>query len=534
MAQFNTIHTALGLAAMAAAEATGAPVTLTHMAVGDGNGNPVTPSEAQTSLARELFRATINRVFQSPTEPNRFTAELVIPATTGGFTLREVGVFDADGSLFAVGNLPATYKPVASEGAYADTVVRLDFMVTNADIVTLVIDPNVAVATQSWITNNVTACLIIPGGTTGQILRKASNACGDTEWSDPTNINVTVNSIEEAQTLSAGQSVVNWAIVNNTGIAVYIEGVRLRLDQFTKHPTISTRITLASTYPDGTKIVGTQNEPAGSLPDPLVKGQNLADVPDKPLARTNLDVFSKAEARQLSPAGQISSFARNTAPVGWLKANGAAISRTAYADLYAAIGVTFGGGDGFNTFNLPDMRGMFTRGWDDGRGIDGSRAFGSDQLDQNAAHAHSGTTDAHGGHAHTGTANPSGSHAHAASTGNAGSHAHAASTGEAGAHTHSLPANSTDTTGNGFVGDSNGSGVARTANTGLAGAHAHPVSVEAAGDHAHTVSVAPAADHTHTLSIAAGGAHSHLVSVGSSGGNEARPRNIALLACIKY
>lgn len=378
---FKSIHTAAGLAAMASAEATGTQIRLTHMAVGDGNGNPVAPSEGMSSLVRERYRAAVNRVYQDAATPNKFSAELIIPAAVGGFTLREIGVFDSNGNLFVVGNLPDTYKPTSSEGAYSDAVVRVDFMVTNASIVQLIVDPNVVVATQQWILNNVTVCALLPGGTTGQVLAKKSNGCGDVEWKDPTSVNVTVSGIEEAQTLAAGQTVVDWVTVNNTGLAVYIEGVRLRADQFTKHGTINTRITLAQSYPAGTKIVGTQNEPAGTLPDPLEKGQNLADVPDKAAARTNLDVFSKSESRQLSPAGQVTYFARNTAPAGWLKANGAAVSRVAYADLFAAIGTTFGAGDGFNTFNLPDLRGEFIRGWDDGRGVDAGRAFGSAQAD---------------------------------------------------------------------------------------------------------------------------------------------------------
>jgi phage-related tail fiber protein len=77
--------------------------------------------------------------------------------------------------------------------------------------------------------------------------------------------------------------------------------------------------------------------------------------------------------------GMVGGFARNTAPPGWLKANGAAVSRTTYAALFAAIGTTFGAGDGATTFNVPDLRGEFVRGWDDGRGIDSGRAFGSTQ-----------------------------------------------------------------------------------------------------------------------------------------------------------
>lgn len=81
------------------------------------------------------------------------------------------------------------------------------------------------------------------------------------------------------------------------------------------------------------------------------------------------------------PSGAVMYFAGRTAPAGWLKANGAAVSRTTYAALFAAIGTTYGAGDGRSTFNLPDLRGEFLRGWDDGRGIDSGRAFGSAQSD---------------------------------------------------------------------------------------------------------------------------------------------------------
>lgn len=82
-----------------------------------------------------------------------------------------------------------------------------------------------------------------------------------------------------------------------------------------------------------------------------------------------------------SPAGSISFFARNSAPTGYLKANGAAISRTTYATLFTAIGTTFGVGDGSTTFNIPDLRGEFIRGWDDSRGVDTGRSLGTNQLD---------------------------------------------------------------------------------------------------------------------------------------------------------
>lgn len=85
---------------------------------------------------------------------------------------------------------------------------------------------------------------------------------------------------------------------------------------------------------------------------------------------------------------QVVFLARNTAPNGFLKCNGAAISRTTYANLFAAIGTTFGVGDGSTTFNLPDLRGEFIRCWDDGKGTDSGRTFASWQDSDNKQHDH--------------------------------------------------------------------------------------------------------------------------------------------------
>lgn len=87
-------------------------------------------------------------------------------------------------------------------------------------------------------------------------------------------------------------------------------------------------------------------------------------------------------------SGQVGYFAMTTPPQGWMKANGAAVSRSAYSSLFAAIGTTFGAGDGSTTFNLPDLRGEFLRGFDDGRGVDNNRVFGSWQVDDFLSHKH--------------------------------------------------------------------------------------------------------------------------------------------------
>lgn len=88
------------------------------------------------------------------------------------------------------------------------------------------------------------------------------------------------------------------------------------------------------------------------------------------------------------PTGMVCHFANVTAPDGWLECNGAAISRTTYAALFAAIGTVYGAGNGSTTFNLPDLRGQFVRGWDNGAGVDSGRAIGSSQTDAFQGHYH--------------------------------------------------------------------------------------------------------------------------------------------------
>ena len=89
------------------------------------------------------------------------------------------------------------------------------------------------------------------------------------------------------------------------------------------------------------------------------------------------------------PAGSVFSFATSTVPTGYLECNGAAVSRSTYASLFSAISTTWGVGDGSSTFNLPDLRGQFVRGWDNSAGVDSGRSFASSQSDQNKSHNHS-------------------------------------------------------------------------------------------------------------------------------------------------
>jgi phage-related tail fiber protein len=189
------------------------------------------------------------------------------------------------------------------------------------------------------------------------------------------------------------------------------------------------------------------------------------------------------------PTGSIVYVSGAVPPEGYLKANGALLSRVTHANLFAVIGTTYGVGDGSTTFGLPDLRAEFIRGLDDGRGIDPGRLQGSAQASQNLSHGHIATIAADGAHTHTVSG----------------------TTASGGEHTHPLP-NTTD---------------ARTTGT--------PVN-SAGGAGAPVVSTLSAGAHTHTFNGTAsnGGAHTHVATIAANGGIEARPRNVALLACIKY
>ena len=106
-------------------------------------------------------------------------------------------------------------------------------------------------------------------------------------------------------------------------------------------------------------------------------------------ASTALQAVPKQQLDALLPAGAVAHFAMSSAPSGWLIADGSAVSRTAYAALFAAIGTTFGAGDGLMVFNLPDLRGEFIRGWSGAKAVDTGRVFGSAQSDAIINHSHS-------------------------------------------------------------------------------------------------------------------------------------------------
>lgn len=198
----------------------------------------------------------------------------------------------------------------------------------------------------------------------------------------------------------------------------------------------------------------------------------------KALFKAATPADAQSTIRAELPAGAVMQFAMTNAPSGWLKANGQAVSRVTYASLFAAIGVSFGAGDGATTFNVPDFRGEFLRAWDDGRGIDAGRAMGSAQAAEMLNHTHAVTLSTDGDHRHR-------------------------VNGSIGGSAAVLGSQTSRVSGIGF-------GQAGESFTDSFGGARH---IENAGAHTHTATVG---------------------NPSAGGGTETRPRNVALLVCIKH
>lgn len=148
---FYTILTDIGLAKVANSQITQEKIDFVEVAVGDGGGSYYNPSSNQTSLVNEVWRGPIGLVGIDENNENWIKIESAIQANDGGFFIREVGLFDADGDLVAVGKYPETYKPKIDEGSSKDLYIRMIIEVSNAAAITLKVDPTVIIATRKYV-----------------------------------------------------------------------------------------------------------------------------------------------------------------------------------------------------------------------------------------------------------------------------------------------------------------------------------------------------------------------------------------------
>ncbi|HIF4665127.1 TPA: phage tail protein [Citrobacter koseri] len=360
-AKFYTLLTDIGAAKLASAAALGVPLKITQMAVGDGGGVLPTPSAQQTALVAEKRRAALNMLYIDPQNSSQIIAEQVIPETEGGWWIREVGLFDETGALIAVGNCPESYKPQLAEGSGRTQTVRMVMITSSTDNITLKIDPAVVLATRKYVDDKVLELKVYVDD-----LMAAHTAAADPHEQYATKASPTFTGTPKAPTAAAGN--------NSTQLAT----------------TAFVKSAIAALVASSPAALDTLNELAAALGnDPnFATTMTNALAGKQPLDNTLTALSGKSVAALLEylglgdgsalPVGVPVPWPLATPPTGWLKYNGAAFDKLKFPKLAA---VYPGGG-------LPDLRGYFVRGWDDGRGIDTSRALLSLQASMSHDHYH--------------------------------------------------------------------------------------------------------------------------------------------------
>ncbi|WP_247269388.1 MULTISPECIES: phage tail-collar fiber domain-containing protein [Pseudomonas] len=152
MADYYTLLTNAGIAYETACKAAGTPIKLTQISVGDGGGSVYNPAATATALKREVWRGPLNALFQDEKNPSWLLAEVTIPPDVGGWYVREAGLWTETGILYAIVKYPESFKPVlATSGSGKEFYIRSIFETSNASLVTLLIDDTVVKATRAWV-----------------------------------------------------------------------------------------------------------------------------------------------------------------------------------------------------------------------------------------------------------------------------------------------------------------------------------------------------------------------------------------------
>ncbi len=433
--KFYTLLTDIGAAKLASAAALGVPLKITHMAVGDGGGTLPTPDAKQTALVNEKRRAALNMLYIDPQNSSQIIAEQVIPENEGGWWIREVGLFDESGALIAVGNCPESYKPQLAEGSGRTQTVRMVLITSSTDNITLKIDPAVVLATRKYVDDKALELKVYVDDLMAKHL-----AAPDPHSQYAPKESPTFTGTPKAPTPAAGNNTTQVATTAfvQAALTALINGAPATLDTLKeiavainndpkfsttinnalalKAPLSSPALTGTPTAPTAAQSVNntqiattafvksaiagmvgsapaaldTLNELAAALGnDPNFATTMLNALAGKqPLDNTLTNLSGKDVAGLLTylglgegsalPVGVPVPWPSVTPPTGWLKCNGAAFSAEEYPELAKV----------YPTNKLPDLRGEFIRGWDDGRGIDSGRTLLSAQDGSIEAHGH--------------------------------------------------------------------------------------------------------------------------------------------------
>jgi phage-related tail fiber protein len=409
--QFFAILTAVGEAKQANATALGLPWTFTEMAVGDANGTDPIPLRSQTRLINEWRRAPVNQVRTDPANPNVVVTEQVIPADAGGRWIREIALYDADGDMVAVANCAPSFKPLLAQGTGKTQVIRMNFIVSNTAQIVLKIDPAVVLATRDYVDNAVIEALAkLDFKHSALVATTANIALSGLLTVDGVLLPVDARVLVKNQTQAKDNglyvaSTGAWKRATDAdsslevtpGLFVSIEKGTVNGDSVWQLVTDGP-IVLGTTALAFEMAVGRTGISAGSYANVTVDkyGRVIAGTNPTTLAGHGInDTYTKAEIEALVaqssslPVGSMVAFPKGPVPVGFFEANGGLLSIAAYPDLAAYLGTTFNTGtEGAGNFRLPDSRGEFLRGWDNGRGVDAGRVIGTSQLGSVESHTH--------------------------------------------------------------------------------------------------------------------------------------------------
>ncbi|HBC9698297.1 TPA: phage tail protein [Escherichia coli] len=359
--KYYAILTNQGAARLANATMLGSKLNLTQMAVGDANGVLPTPDPAQTKLINQKRIAPLNLLSVDPNNQSQIIAEQIIPENEGGFWIREIGLYDDEGVLIAVANCPETYKPQLQEGSGRTQTIRMILVVTNTEAITLKIDPSVVLATRKYVDDEVLELRLYVDE---QIRNHIAAQDPHTQYAQKHN--PTFTGEPKAPTPDAGNNTTRIATTAfvQAAITALINGAPATLDTLKE---------IAAAINNDPKFSTTINNAlAGKQP----LDNTLTHLSGKDVAGL-LAYLGLGEGSAL-PVGVPVPWPSATPPTGWLKCNGAAFSAEEYPELAKA----------YPTNKLPDLRGEFIRGWDDGRGVDAGRALLSLQNDSFKAHRH--------------------------------------------------------------------------------------------------------------------------------------------------
>ncbi len=296
--QYYSVLTTYGSQQLATAIATRQPLNITHFAVGDGNGQTVTPNVAHTALVNEVHRATISAVSRDPRNNKQVIFELTIPEDVGGFHIREMGIFDSQNKLIAYANCPESFKPTLSSGSGKIQVMRMILLVESSDAVTMKVDDTVIFVTRGQLTPQ-------------KITAESQNGVDNDGHS---------HEIESASTTVKGiVQLTDELDLNNSTLALTAKAGK----------TLAERIRQA--------IAMFSNYIPNSKKSSAVDSNSEDTIGTSKAVKIAYDRAIEAEKKGL-PVGAIVGFHKSANPNGYLRAIGGTFNKKTYPDLYIANG----------------------------------------------------------------------------------------------------------------------------------------------------------------------------------------------------